>query len=55
MGTSREGLINSNSAKITSSPNQDYFWALFGVLFVFCFFNILCPGAKRLRIHYPVL
>lgn len=40
MGTSREGLTNSNSAEITSSPNQDYFWAFvlgFGCGLFFCF------------------
>lgn len=41
MGTSREGLVNSNSAEITSSPNQVYFWTLFGVLVVVCFFVFL--------------
>lgn len=54
-----------STAEIISFPNQDYFWAFFGVLVVvcfllffffgFCFFSILSPGAKRLRIHYPGL
>jgi len=57
MGTSREGLLNSNKDKITSSPNQDYFWVLFWGLvavLLFIFFYIFSPGAKRLRIHCPV-
>lgn len=69
MGTSREGLTNSNSAEITSSSNQDYFWVFVlgfgcGLFFLFCFvFSTVSPLEPRgseyitqyYRMHYTHL